>query len=155
MTIVLLYSRLFLQKKCFAKMPNFKWCKISPKHLCAICFLCSLTFNTRTHAQKIRVVSTSMETFERECCVRGYHVYKDTWEAVIGEEFECVREQSNDVDWYAVAVLKDDIIVGHLPKTSAVIYLLFLRRGNVIQCRVAAKKENVFRLTLRNNIFTG
>ena len=31
------------------------------------------------------MVSTSMETYERECCIRGYHVYKDTWEAAIGE----------------------------------------------------------------------
>ena len=39
-----------------------------------------------------------------------------------GEELECVREQSNGVDRYAVAVLKDDTIVGHLPKTSAHIF---------------------------------
>ena len=31
-----------------------------------------------------------METYERESCVRGYHVYKDTWEEAIGEEIECV-----------------------------------------------------------------
>ena len=46
------------------------------------------------------------------------------------------------VDRYVVAdaVLKDDTIVGHLPKTSARIYLLFLRRGGVIQCHIAGKK---------------
>ena len=65
----------------------------------------------------------------KECCVRGYHVYnyKDTWEVVIGEELECVSEQSNTIDQYAVAVSKDDTIVGHLPKTSAHIYSLFLK----------------------------
>ena len=37
----------------------------------------------------------------------------------IDEELECVREQSNAVDRYVAAVLKDNTIVGHLPKTSA------------------------------------
>ena len=45
-----------------------------------------------------------METYEKEYYVRGYHVYKDTLEAAIGEELECVREPSNAVDRYAVAV---------------------------------------------------
>ena len=45
--------------------------------------------------------------------------------------------KSNAVNWYAVIVLKDDTILGHLPKTSARIYSLFLRRGGVIQCHVA------------------
>ena len=28
----------------------------------------------------------SMEEFRRDCCIRGYHVYKETWRAAIGEE---------------------------------------------------------------------
>ena len=27
-----------------------------------------------------------MEEFGRDCCIRGYHVYKETWRAAIGEE---------------------------------------------------------------------
>ena len=83
-----------------------------------------------------------METYEREYCVRDYHVHKDshTWEAAMGEKIECVREQSNAVDRYAVAVLKDGTIVGHLPKTSERMYS-FLRRDGVIQCRVAGRRK--------------
>ena len=65
-----------------------------------------------------------METYEKECCVQGYHVYKDTWEAAIGEKPEYVHEPSNAVDGYVVAVTKYDTIVGHLPKTSTCIYSL-------------------------------
>ena len=46
-------------------------------------------------------------SIERECCVRGYHVYKNIWDASIGEELSCQREPSNGVDRYAVAVIKD------------------------------------------------
>ena len=37
--------------------------------------------------------------------VRGYHIYKDIWDAV-GEEFLCKREDGNRVDSFAVAVAK-------------------------------------------------
>ena len=29
------------------------------------------------------------------CCVSGYHVYKDTWAAAIGEVLACSREPTN------------------------------------------------------------
>ena len=32
---------------------------------------------------------------EKECCVRGYHVYSDIWEAVIGEELDWQWDPSN------------------------------------------------------------
>ena len=43
-----------------------------------------------------------METIEK-CCVCGYHVYKNIWDASIGEELACQREPSNGVDRYVVA----------------------------------------------------
>ena len=32
-----------------------------------------------------------MEEFERDCCIRGYYVYKEIWQASVGEELECDR----------------------------------------------------------------
>ena len=40
------------------------------------------------------------------CCIRGYHVYKDTWDAATGEELACEREVYNTQDCYAVAMKK-------------------------------------------------
>ena len=42
-----------------------------------------------------------MEAFGRDCCIRGYHVYKEIWQAVIGEELECDREPDNSCDRYS------------------------------------------------------
>ena len=55
-----------------------------------------------------------MATLEMETCVRGFHVYKAIWEATVGEELECGRERGNRVDLYAVAVVKDKAVVGHV-----------------------------------------
>jgi len=56
-----------------------------------------------------------METFQRESMVRGYHIYGEQWEAAVEEELECPREHRNPRDTYAVAVVRDNITVGHLP----------------------------------------
>ena len=48
-----------------------------------------------------------MEETERDCCIRGYHVYKDIWEAAVGESLTCERETNNPRDRYAVAVKKE------------------------------------------------
>ena len=49
--------------------------------------------------------------------VRGYHVYKDVWEASHGELLNCERETGNSFDPFAVCVKKHDDIVGHVSKT--------------------------------------
>ena len=47
---------------------------------------------------------------EVDRCVHGYHVYKDMWDAAIGEELYCRPERNNTKDQYAVAVVKDDYV---------------------------------------------
>ena len=38
------------------------------------------------------------------------------WDALIGEELSCEREGANYADQFAVAIIKDDNIVGHVPR---------------------------------------
>ena len=82
-----------------------------------------------------------MEEFQKESCVRGYHVYKDIWNAALGEELQCQRERGNSSDLYAVAVLKDRTIVGHLPRKISRICSLFMRRGGAITCLVNGRRK--------------
>ena len=55
-----------------------------------------------------------MEETEFACCVRGYYVYKTIWAAAVREVLICRREPTNSADRYAVAVLKEETIIGHL-----------------------------------------
>ena len=82
-----------------------------------------------------------METFQMEACVRGYHVYKELWEAVVAEELECQRERDNLYDTYAVAVKKGGIIVGHLPRRLSHLCALFIRRGGSISCSPTGRRR--------------
>ena len=49
-----------------------------------------------------------MPTFEVEAMVRGYHVYKEIWDASISEELWHAREPTNPRDPFAIAVVKSN-----------------------------------------------
>ena len=66
-------------------------------------------------------------------------MYKGIWTAAIGEELSCRRQTNNVTDRYSVAVIKDDAIVGHLPKKYFKIFSLFIRRGRSITCKVIGR----------------
>lgn len=55
----------------------------------------------------------NMEAVERDCCISGYHTYKETWDAAAGEDLKCQRK-SNLKDRYTVDVSSDGTIVGCL-----------------------------------------
>ena len=82
-----------------------------------------------------------MASFSVEAVVRGYHVYKDIWTAVIDEEFPCKREDGNRVDPFAVAVRRGDDVIGHVPRKISSICSLYLRRGGSIFCRVTGSRQ--------------
>ena len=61
-----------------------------------------------------------------ESCVRGFHVYKDTWTPTVNEQLKARQEPENAEDRFAVAVYKDDAnpeeTVGHVPKEMSRIF---------------------------------
>ena len=79
------------------------------------------------HAVEVEV--SKME-LSRVSCIRGYHVYKGIWNAAIGEVLVCEREPHNVEDRYAIAVKKDETVIGHLPRNLSRVCSLFVRRGS-------------------------
>ena len=73
--------------------------------------------------------------------IRGYHVYKEIWESSIGEMLDCSVEDTNRYDCNAVAVVKSQTIVGHVPKNISLICKLFLRRSGFILCEVIGRRQ--------------
>ena len=74
--------------------------------------------------------------------VMGYHVYKEFWDAVVGQEFPCKhehrystlcsieyvwREDGNRVDTFAVAEVRGDTGIGHVPRKILSICSLYQR----------------------------
>ena len=82
-----------------------------------------------------------MASFSVESMIRGYHIYKDIWVAADGQVLQTRREVSNMHDPFAVAVIKDGTIVGHLPRKQSAICSLFLRRYGTISCQVSGSRR--------------
>ena len=62
-----------------------------------------------------------MESYSIHTSVRGYHIYKDIWEAALGQLLPFQREPGklNIHDPYAVAIVETGVetqIVGHVPR---------------------------------------
>ena len=70
----------------------------------------------------------------KQPCVRGYHVYKDMWAAVVGKELMCRRQRENSHKVYAVSVMKNSVIVGHQHRKILPVASLFLMKGGTILC---------------------
>ena len=58
--------------------------------------------------------------------VQGYHVYQDKWDAIIGEVLQCQGKIGNWHDPYAVAILSDGRVVGHMPQKIAFLLNIYL-----------------------------
>ena len=73
-------------------------------------------------------------------CIRGFHVYKDVWNPVVGETLNAEREKKpNPIDKYAVSLMKDGNIVGHVPWKISKTAAFFLKHGGTLQCTVTEK----------------
>ena len=90
---------------------------------------------------QVHMYMSIMSSFSVESMVRGYHVYKDIWDAVVGEEFPCKRKDGNRVDPFAVAVVRGNTVIGHNPRKISSICSLYLRRDGSIVCRVTGSRR--------------
>ena len=82
-----------------------------------------------------------MAVFEKHSVIRGHHIYHRIWTPELGECLVCEREPTNVNDRYAVAVVKDDVAVGHLPRAQSKIYSLFLLRNGTIDCIITGPRR--------------
>ena len=79
--------------------------------------------------------------FVTDSVVRGHHVYKDRWIPTMDETLQCLREEGNREDRFAVGVYKGPDIVGHVPRNISTLCSVFLRRGGTIRCVISGNRQ--------------
>ena len=90
-----------------------------------------------------QVVSEGLEVLRISSYVRGYHAYMEVWTPVQDEMLLLKREPTNVADRNAVAVFKEDQVVGHVPFNLAPSISLFLKRDiNKAFAKVVGEKVN-------------
>ena len=76
------------------------------------------------------------DTYMFNSSITGYHVYKDILEATVGKQLSCRKEPRNVHDVYAVAVVEEENIVGHVRRSISPVCNLFITRGGTIDCEI-------------------
>ena len=90
-----------------------------------------------------QVVCETLEVLHISSYIRGYHAYMDMWRSVQDEMLILKREPTNVADKNAVAVLKEDQVVGHVPFNLAPSISLFLKRDiNKAFTKVVGERVN-------------
>ena len=79
--------------------------------------------------------------------IKGYHVYKSVWTPTLQEQVYGEMEPHKPVDKHAVAIKKDEKVVGHLPlgengKFAKTIFY-FLRADPYGKCNITATGKAV------------
>ena len=79
-------------------------------------------------SQPVHSPSLRLSTAEFDSYIRGYHVYQVVWTPVVGEMLLLKQEPTNTMDVSAVAVCKENEIVGHVRFNISSLISQFLRR---------------------------
>ena len=87
------------------------------------------------------------KTFEFTCYVTGYHEYKGRLTPVKSEMLKAVMEPKTKADKFALAVMKNDFLVGHLLKgktgrfAKMVFYFLRACDSNTCSVEIVGKRS--------------
>ena len=79
---------------------------------------------------------------EFESFVTGHHVYKEVWSPFIGESLNTQMELDNVHDKYAIKVLKNQAVVGHVPREILRYCSFVLNLGGTMDATVTGAREN-------------
>ena len=77
--------------------------------------------------------------------VRGFHVYKISWEPEEGKILECLHEENNPYDVFSIKVCKSNNaqgVVGHFPMEISRITKFTLQRAARVQAMVTGKHRH-------------
>ena len=85
----------------------------------------------------IYMAGVSQEISTRFLCgLRGYHEYCHEWTPVQNEVLCVQQERRNPHDYYAIAAIKQQQVVGHLPKEISRFTWFIINRGAAVSVKV-------------------
>ena len=94
--------------------------------------------------QEIELILIKQKQYDLDSFVRGYHAYMDIWTPKVGDENFCLKsENENQYDKFAVTIVLEEGIVGHVPKNLSKIFHQFMKIPKcTIRCKLTWKRVN-------------
>jgi len=133
------YNGLILKGKFSKNSPKNYFRKINFRNF-AISSVCAAKNIFGVSVEIMAASTCSTGAVEVSTVVRGYHVYQEIWTAPLGEVLFCQQETNNHHDRFAVAIIKDGEVVGHVRREISSICSMFLLTGT-IKCEVTGDRQ--------------
>ena len=93
--------------------------------------------------EPLPIVIDKANSFSFNSYARGYHAYMKIWNPVDGEVLVCTRENDNPHDNYAVSIIRNSYVVGHVPLGLSKTLSNFLSLpASTMLCIVTGKRLN-------------
>ena len=93
--------------------------------------------------EPLPIVIDKANSFSFNSYARGYHAYMKIWNPVDGEVLVCTRETDNPQDNYAVSIIRNSYVVGHVPLGLSKTFSNFLSlSASTMLCIVTGKRLN-------------
>ena len=89
-----------------------------------------------------RATDTKPYIIELESFVTGHHLCKAVWSPFIGESLNTQMELDNVHDKNALKVLKNQAVVGHVPREISRYCSFVLNSGGTMDATVTGAREN-------------
>lgn len=80
-------------------------------------------------------------SYQKASVVRGHHIYKVIWTPEVGEILQLRTEDNNEHDEYAVAVVKESHVIGHVPRSMSRVCWFFLKQGDRMSCQITGHRK--------------
>ena len=98
---------------------------------------------TENIGEPLPIVIDKANSFSFNSYARGYHAYMKIWNPVDGEVLVCTRETDNPHDNYAVSIIRNSYVVGHVPLGLSKTFSNFLSLPtSTMLCIVTGKRLN-------------
>ena len=81
-----------------------------------------------------RTVCKKLFYAELDSFITGFHVYKEKWLPDDGQILIAEKQPDNKYDPYAVAVKKEGVVIGHLPRDERHVIFFFLQTDYTAKC---------------------
>ena len=93
--------------------------------------------------EPLPIVIDKANSFSFNSYARGYHEYMKIWNPVDGEVLVCTQEIDNPHDNYAVSIIRNSYVVGHVPLGLSKTFSNFLSLpASTVLCIVTGKRLN-------------
>ena len=115
---------------------------------CPACYRTMLSSNLKRHMRRRHLKDTMIE-FQFNSYITGHYHYQHFWTPLINDELTCIHEDGNKYNEFAVAVLKEGLVVGHVPRQISKQFCNLLKSGGFIKVKIIGTPANTKRVGIR------